>query len=200
MTDPDYFTLAELRALPDLSDTSRYTDARCLAAAAYITAIIEREVRTSFIARTVTAEIHDGGTTAILLRHPHVRSVTSVTENGTAVTDDVRAPSGVLRRFPTGSYIPLPWLPGVGNVSVTYSAGYSATPPADIKEAAIQATRARLLTMDSQAGIEDRRTSLSTDQGTVNYVIAGEDRPTGYPEVDEVIMGWKRKLDVFGFA
>jgi hypothetical protein len=83
---------------------------------------------------------------------------------------------------------------------VTYQAGYSSTPPSDIKEAALQATRARLLTMDSQAGIEDQRTSLSTDQGTVNYVIAGEDRPTGYPEVDEVIMGWKRKLDVFGFA
>lgn len=200
MTDPDYFTLAELRALPDISDTARYTDARCLASAAYITSIIEREVGTSFIARTITAEIHDGGCPAILLRHPFVRSVTSVTENGTTVTDDVRAASGVLRRFPTGSYIPLPWLPGVGNISVTYQSGYSATPPADLKDAAMQASRARLLTMDSQAGIEDRRTSLSTDQGTIGFVIAGEGRPTGYPEVDEVIMGWKRKLNVFGFA
>jgi hypothetical protein len=77
---------------------------------------------------------------------------------------------------------------------VTYAAGYSATPPADIKDAALQATRARLLTMDSQAGIEDRRTSLSTDQGTISYVIAGENRPTGYPEVDAVILGWKNAL------
>jgi hypothetical protein len=58
----------------------------------------------------------------------------------------------------------------------------------------MQGTRARLLTMDSQAGIEDRRTSLSTDAGTIGFVIAGEDRPTGYPEVDAVILGWKKRL------
>ena len=44
------------------------------------------------------------------------------------------------------------------------------------------------------SAIDDRRTSLSTEQGTVSYVIAGEDRPTGYPDVDAVIMRWARKL------
>jgi hypothetical protein len=200
VVDPEYFTLAELRALPDVDDTTRYSEARCLAAAAYITSIIERETGTSFISRAVADEIHDGGCYEIVLRKPFVISVTSATEDGVAVTDTLRASSGVLRRFSAGTYTPLRWADGVGNVSVTYAAGYSSTVPGDIKEAAIQGTRARLLSTDSQAGIEDRRTSMSTEQGTVNYVIAGEDRPTGYPEVDEVIMGWKRKLDVFGFA
>lgn len=200
MADPEYFTLAELRALPEMDDTSRYTEARCLAAAAYVTSIIERETGTSFIARTVSGEIHDGGTYDIALRKPFVISVTSATEDGVAVTDTLRAPKGVLRKFSSGSYSPNLWADGVGNVSVTYQAGYSSAVPGDLKEAALQATRARLLTMDSQAGVEDRRTSLSTDSGTIQFVIAGEDRPTGYPEVDAVILGWKRKLDVFGFA
>jgi hypothetical protein len=194
MADPEYFTLAELRALPDVSDATRYTDARCLAAAAYITAIIERECNTSFISRAVTDETHDGGCYEIFLNKPWVLSITSATENGTTVTDTLRYKSGAVRRYATGSYTPRPWLQGFDNVKVTYAAGYSATPPSDIKDAAMQGTRARLLTMDSQAGIEDRRTSLSTDAGTIGFVIAGEDRPTGYPEVDAVILGWKKRL------
>jgi len=83
---------------------------------------------------------------------------------------------------------------------VTYQAGYSATVPDDIREAAMQATRARLMETATNTGVDDRRTSLSNDMGTISFVIAGEGRPTGYPVVDEVIMGWKRKLDVFGFA
>jgi len=106
MTDPDYFTLAAFRLLPDMSNTTKYPDANVLAAAQYVTAIIEREVGTSFIARTVTGELHDGGRQEIPLRRAYVLSVTSATEDGVAVTDTLRATSGVLRRFAAGSYIP----------------------------------------------------------------------------------------------
>jgi hypothetical protein len=194
MADPEYFTLAELRALPDVSDTVRYTEARCLAAAAYVTAIIERECNTSFISRAIAGEVHDGGCYEIFLTKPWTLSVTSATENGVTVTDTLRLKTGAVLRFATGSYVPRPWLQGFGNIAITYAAGYSAAPPADVKEAALQGTRARLLTMDSQAGVEDRRTSLSTDMGVISYVIAGEGRPTGYPEVDAVILGWKKRL------
>jgi hypothetical protein len=195
VTDPDYFTLAELRALPDMDDGARYTDARCLAAAAYVTSIIERECDTSFIARTVTDEPHDGGVYSIPLDKRFVISVTSAKVNGVTVTGTLSVVHGVLERYASATAnLPTFWACGRRNVLVTYQAGYSSTPPSDIKEAALQATRARLLTMDSQAGIEDRRTSLSTDQGTINYVIAGENRPTGYPEVDAVILGWKNSV------
>lgn len=197
---PDYFTLAELRALPQVSDTTAYSDARCEAAAAYIVGIIEREVGASFVTRTVTDEVHDGGCDRIVLRRPHVLSVTSATEDGAAVTDELRVRSGVLRRFGAGTFEPVVWASGVGNVEVTYEAGYSSTPPADIKEAALQGTRARLLSTNSNAQFDDRRTSLTTDQGVVSFVVAGQDRPTGYPEVDAVILGWKAKLNNFGFA
>lgn len=200
MADPEYFTLAQLRALPDMSDATKYTDALVLDAATYITAIIEREVGTSFIERTVTSEVHDGGTDSIVLKSSFVQSVTSATEDGVAVTDDLRAEGGVLRRFASGSYTPVRWASGLGNVAVTYEAGYSATPPGDILKAAMQGTRAYLLETSSTASMSDRRTSLTSDAGTISFVIAGEGRPTGFPVVDEVIMGWKRKLDVFGFA
>lgn len=192
---PDYFTLAELRALPDVSSATTYPDARVESVAAYITAIIEREVGTSFISRPVVDEIHDGGAAALYLRKRFPRAVTSVTEGGVAVTDDLRLQGGVLRRFTAGSYSPVGWVGGTGNVLVTYQAGYSAAPPADIKEAALQGTRARLLDTMSKAVVNDRRSSVTNEVGgTTSFVLAGVDRPTGYPEVDAVILGWKARL------
>lgn len=200
MTDPDYFTLVELRALPDMSGE---TEARILAAAAWAVGIIEREVGASFIARTVTAEIHDGGSGEIVLNEPYVLSVTSATEDGVAVTDTLRANGGgILRRFSGAtSYTPTTWTTGYGNVAVTYQAGYSSTPPADIKEAALAATRWHLLEGRASNVNTPRQTSISNEMGgTTSLAVAGTDRPTGYPEVDAVIVGWRNRLDVFGFA
>lgn len=196
---PDYFTLAELNALPNMSE-AKYTEARKEAAAAYIVGIIERVVGTSFVARTVTDEVHDGGGTSIVLASPFVRSVTSATVDGVAVTDTLVARAGVLRRYATGSNVPLTWAAGSGNVKVTYTAGYSATAPADIKEAALQATRYRLLATNSNSDMAARQSSVSTGDGVIQYVIAGQDRPTGYPDVDAVIIGWRDQLRAFGFA
>lgn len=195
MSDPEYFTLAEFRGLPDMSNTTKYTDARVLAAAAYITAIVERVVGTSFIARTVTSEVRNGGSCGIPLKKLHVLSVTSATENGVAVTDTLTAEYGVLRRYPTGSLIPREWYDGIGNIRVTYQAGYSSTPPGDLKEAVMQGTRARLLDYDSTARLNDRRSSISNDTGgTTTFVLAGVERPTGYPDVDAVILGYRDLL------
>lgn len=193
---PDYFTLAELNALPNMGE-ARYTAARKEAAAAYVVGIIEREVNTSFIARTITDELHDGGGYGILLEKPYVLSVTSATENGIAVTDILRARSGVLRRYATAtSTTPSRWSDGIENVAVTYEAGYSETVPDDIKEAALQATRWRLIATNSNSDLNARQTSITNEMGgTVQYSVAGPDRPTGYPEVDAVIVGWRKRLN-----
>lgn len=197
----DYFTLAEFRTLPDMSSVASYSDAAVESAAAFITAVIEREVDASFVARTVTDESHDGGGYAVVLRRPFVLSVTSATEDGVAVTDTLRVRNGVVRKFTAGTYTPLLWAEGTGNVAVTYSAGYSSTPPSDIKEAAMWGTRARLLDTASNATVTDRKRSVTnTEGGTTEYVIAGADRPTGYPSVDAVIIGWRNRLNNFGFA
>ena len=199
MTDPDYFALVELRALPQMGDATKYGDDRCLAAAAYVTGIVEREVGTAFVTRTVTAEIHDGGTTELVLEQPYARAVTAMTVDGTSLdVSELVVQDGIVRRVVGG--VAESFASGVGNVSVTYTYCYSTTPPADLKEAALKGTRAHLLATDSNSAIDDRRTSMTNELGTISYVVAGEDRPTGYPEVDATIVAWRDRLDVFGFA
>lgn len=192
----EYFTLAELNALPNMAE-ARYSTARKEAAAAWAVGIIEREIETSFVARTVTDEPHDGGGYAIVLDTPHVLSVTSATENGAAVTDTLKVRNGVVRRFGSATATtPGRWASGVQNVTVTYQAGYSTTVPSDVKEAALQATRWRLMATNSNSDMNARQTSVTNELGgTTTYAVAGPDRPTGYPEVDAVIVAWKRRLN-----
>lgn len=197
---PEYFTLEELDALPNMTE-GRYSGVRKEAAAAWAVGIIEREVDTSFVARTVT-ETHDGGGHAIVLRKAHVLSVTSATESGAAVTDTLRVRHGILRRYATAtSSTPGRWADGIENITVVYEAGYTAGDeadpvPPDIKEAALQATRWRLLATNSNSDLNARQTSITNEMGgTVNFAVAGPDRPTGYPDVDAVILGWKRRLN-----
>ena len=197
----DYFTLPELRALPGMDNTVKYTDARCQAAHDWIVGTVERVVGTSFIGRTVTAEKYDGGGSAILLLEPYVLSVGTVTENGDAVTETLLIRGGnVLVKVIDGSNYALSWLPGVGNVSVTYTAGYTATVPGDIKEMCLKAARLHLLSTDAGAAIDERRQQITTDQGTITYAPVDDDHPTGYPSVDVVIVGWRDRLDVLGMA
>lgn len=188
---PEYFTLNELRALPDMSSAVTYPDATCEAAAARVVAIIERFCQTSFVARTVTDERHDGGGYEIFLDRPWVLSVTSATENGTAVTDTLRVKAGRVLRYATGSYTPKAWLPGCDNITVTYQSGYSSSVPADVKDAALQATRYRLLTSNANAGMNDRATSITNEFGNINLATATRDAPFGLPEVDSIIVGWR---------
>jgi len=195
VADPEYFTLVELRALPQMADATLYSEARCLAAAAHVTAVIERFVDTSFIARTVTSEIHDGGGNVVFLKKPWALSVTTATENGTAVTDTLRLKDQrVLRYSSATTYTPKSWLAGCDNVAITYQAGYSATVPSDIKEAALRATRLHLLATNSNAAPTARQTQLVTENGTVTLPPASSDRPFGQPDIDSVILGWRAKL------
>lgn len=177
---PDYFTLEEFRELPQMGDSDKYTDARVDAVAAALTSIIERKVGTSFVSRTYTKALPlvNGD---VVYSTPYILETTSVSDDTSALSD------------------PCGW--GTAhNVTVTYEAGYSAEPPADIKEALMWAVRDRLLATSSTAGIDARRTSLVTEQGTVNYVLAGADNPTGYPDLDAAILGWHKHLFGLGFA
>lgn len=193
---PDYFTLAELRALPHMGDVVKYPDDRVEAAAAYIVGIIEREVGTSFVARTVT-ETFNGGCSKVVLDNASVQSITSVTVSGTPLTlGNVHERGGVVT-YIIGNAKQF-FSVGYDNVVVVYEAGYSSTPPPDIKEAALKGTRAHLLATAQNTAMDDRRTTLTTEGGTVAFTVAGKDQPTGYPEVDATILAW-RDTEV-GFA
>lgn len=174
---PDYFTLEEFRDLPEMDKEGKYGDEDVERAASYITGVIERAVGIAFVPRTVTKSMTSAEADA-LASQPYIQEVTSIT--------------------PVSSSSPFR---GAETVTVVYQAGYSTEPPADIKEAAMQATRARLLEKHGTARVMDRTSSVSNDAGgTTAFVLAGPDRPTGYPEVDAVILGWRRALFSLGFA
>lgn len=197
MADPDYFTLDALRSLPNMGDVAKYPDARVLSAAAHITATIEREVGTSFVARTKSGSF-DGG--SFITLGPFAQAVTAVTENGASVATNLcHLRAGILRRKSGSSFVS--WASGLGNVTVTWQDYYSTTPPADVAEIAMQGTRAYLLSKNENNIMSARETGIQTDSGgVINYAIAGPDRPTGFPEVDAVIIAWRDRLNVFGFA
>ena len=190
---PEYFTGAEFRALPDMGE-SKYDDDRVSAVAEYVVAVIERVVGTSFVGRAQSVTRIVGSVSALVLPHAHVVSLTEVTCDGVAQDLAAMVFDGGVVRFRDGRCFG-------GTVVVSYLSGYSATPPADIKEAALQATRARLIETASNALLNDRRQSMSmAEGGSVTFVQPGGDRPFGFPSVDAVIIGWRDRLNVFGFA
>lgn len=92
------------------------------------TAIVELHV--GAIVRRSLTETFDGGREAITLTRAPVLTITSVTENGTAVSASgysLSKPSGVLRRI-SGSF-PICWRQGIGTVVVVYVPGRAVVEP-----------------------------------------------------------------------
>jgi len=107
--------------------------------------------------RTFT-ETHDGGSPTLLLRWTPVISVTTVTDDGTAVTDYLLEPeSGVLWRDDDGL---LNWAGSRRGVTVAYVAGYT-SPPADVQQAVLEALRHLWTT---QRGTMSGRNPLAGDE------------------------------------
>lgn len=191
-----YFTTAELRALPDMADAQRFPDPRLVAAHDWIAAVVERECDTSFVPTIVTETLNGTGAEALFLASPYVLSVESVAVDDVALSelevDAMKIQNGVLY-MSTGAY----WSAASrGNVVVSYTAGYSSTPPADLKEAMLRAARNWILTSDAWSGKDSRATAINNEFGNIQLSVAGEDRPTGLPDVDATIMAWARRVRV----
>jgi len=200
MAAPDYFTLAEFRLLPDMADEDTYTDDEVNAAAAYFAAIIEREVGAKFSVASAT-ESFDGARAGgyrgreIRLGHQDAVALTTVTVDGTTVSNALLTlRSGVVRYLDQERWS----YTQPGNVTITYT--YGTACPADIKDAVMWATRDRLLAQNDQNDSDPRRTSVTTEMGTVSYLLPGEKRPTGFPELDALIASYQRNTPSFGFA
>lgn len=146
-TDKTLLTLAELRAAVGLTDNSKDPELTALGNRA--AAAIARACRVAAGGVAVptlrketlseTQELRGASEYLVLARRPIV-SITSVTENATALAAaDYRllAPQGMLQRR-SGNYA-YQWTPGV-DVVVVYSAGWS-TVPDDLKLAATKFVR-----------------------------------------------------------
>lgn len=195
-----YFTTAEFRdSMPDMDNETKYPDDRVELMRDAVEALIESVTGALYNARTVTETLSGTGSFALVLSRPDVSSITSVTVGGTSLSGsaltELTFVGGVLKR-PVGSVFD--W--GYDNVVVTYQAGASA-PPADLKLAAMEVTRDRVMQLSERSGkVSDRATSMTNEFGNVSFSVADSDHPTGLPAADAVIMRYARKRRVFGFA
>lgn len=182
---PTHFTLAELTALPDVA--AGVDTARVDAIEADLVGTIEREIRAPLAPATVTVAVTVAGTGAAVLPHSDVRSVTGIVRDGVPLPiAGVTSNAGILRPA-----TPSTWSAGE-LLEVTYTHGPWATCPPDLKEPLLWAVRDRVLAGGANAGADARRTSVTTEFGTTNYVLPGEKRPTGYPALDAAIAGYER--------
>lgn len=189
-----YFSLADLRATPNLSDTSKYTTAELASARDWISELIDREVGTSFTPK-YHRDVQDGsGCSEMWLDAAYPRSVIGVRVNGTDFTadelDDLYLyPTGCLLRDP-GSFAT-----GYRNVEVRYEAGMT-TVPADLHRAALVAARHRLLKNENSAGHPANSRTVTNEFGNFSLSYPGPGHPTGIDEVDAVINAYKARLDI----
>lgn len=195
LDEPTYFDLDELRALPNVSDRTKYPDVALAAARDWITAIVERVCGTSFVARRKVETIEYGD----LLPDRYTLSLISVLDSaGVDSTLDAGLTAAgrltIATFFSPRAYATRPRL------TVTYLAGFSFSPPADLKHVMLQAARYRLVSVDGASGIPNRALTMANEFGNITLASASVDRPTGIPDVDAVIMGWARRVGMSSVA
>lgn len=197
-----YFEIEEFRVLPDMDNETKYPDAIVELARDAIESLIEDVCDTSFIERTVTETVNGSGNSSLLLDTLYVQSITSITidgavQSGYTYTFD----AGILQRRAAGSFSPVSWPSGSNNITVVLQAGYSTECPADLKMAAMEGTRDRVLKLTSRNNKPTARAVSQTNEfgGITNFSVAAEDKPTGIPDVDATIMRWAGRT-LLGFA
>lgn len=178
-----YFTVAEFRdRYSDISE-DKYTDSQIETARALAEEAFEHACQVAFVPRTATQNLAGNYTGSLILNWPHIRSITSLSQDGTAFTADQLA----LLDFTAGSVVRYgPRSSGyfLGAVEVVYEHGYD-SPPLRVKQAVMILTREWLV----QGPVSDRRTSLPTEAGgSITLAMPGvRGAVTGIPEVDATI-------------
>jgi len=149
------------------NEVRRFIDASTDLAETYVGQVLGR--------RTFTNELYDGGTEFIRIRNPKAISITSVTENGLAVSASnyvldytgqrlYRIGSGTL--YATNSYGY--WTQGMNNVSITYVAGY-VNPPMSAKQGVLEIIRHLWQTQRGAINVMSRNQSGDELYSTPTY-------------------------------
>lgn len=199
-----YFELPDLAALPDLrDDTDTYSAAVLRRARRYAEDLIDRWVRTSFVERfkveTIERDRYRLGLLPTGDRWPRRLLSLSVTDGAdTTPIDlaDVRvSPDGYI----TAARLGTDALSGIWSTATArYVAGWSVEPPEDLRAAAMQLARIHAIRTEGDAGIPDRATAILSPDGNGYRVATANNttRPTGFDVIDEVILGYRRRLFV----
>lgn len=176
-----YFEIYELRVgneLASLADTTRFPDATLKLKRAAVEDTIEGLLGFALVPR---GDVHDAIAARdgeLELPRPEIRSIVSLTVNGTALT--VTELANLTLRKRAGSITGGTWRAG-DTLVCWYEHGLD-EPPADIVSGALE------LAIDRTAptGLPRRVKGMSTDLGYQSFTIAGGDS-TGLPELDLAI-------------
>ena len=182
------FELAEMRAFDAaFASATTYPDAKMRAARTAAEQRLERACRVAFVPRARRVVLAGNGSDTLCLPDNAVRSVTSLTVDGTAFTADElaaldvrewgRVTRGDAYDFESGAV-----------VEVFYKHGLD-YPDAPVVQAAMLLAREYLV----RSALSSRATVEATDVGFFRVSVAGPDRPTGIPEVDAVITDFGRR-------
>ena len=197
--DNAYVTIAEIRALPNLGDTTRFTDDELAQAREWFETTFEDYVGMAFVPRTATERL-TGRCSTLMLKHWPVRSITAVRSYTTAsvytsftadeLADLLIDPTGSVRRYALG-YWP-------ADVEVEYVHGQEAA-PADVRKAALVAIQEKLME-DNSGRPTDRTYGTATDGVFIRSILPGKDKPFGLASVDEVANRYRAKYKLPAIA
>lgn len=190
-----YATVADIRAMPNMGNTSKFTDAEITNAVAWFEEKFEDYTHVAWLPRTVLDERHYvTNTREIKLNHLVPRSIQAIRSHSAATAStpytaaelaDIRLDgSGIIRRVSLGSFTS-----GYGLIGIDYTHSATTAPPADIIEAAKVAVRDRLLSDN----VGNRVYAVSTEAGIVRSSTPGPKTPFGIQDVDEVAN--RRRVD-----
>lgn len=187
-----YFTIEELRAeYPELSNETKYTDAKLAADRDYAEARFERAAKVAFVPREVSETVIGNGTKVLLLSATvEVGPVTDVSIDGTALSE-AQVDAIVVRKY--GALERAELWPDGAEIVVDYVHGYN-EPPEPVKGAVMMLAAEKAL----PSTVPARATVLSTDVGSYRLSIADKTGKTGIPEVDAVIAQFGEDKPVTG--
>lgn len=204
-----YFEVADLRAMKGLENVAAYPTASLEVARTIAEEFVEDYTRAAWVPRART-EVFDAPELYGRLRHQrdwraepggHVfhledvpcRAVIAATVDGVAqnVSGWKVSEEGVLRT--DGDVLVSSAYAGQG-VVLEYEYGHPA-PPEDLRRATMRLARHVLLT--ELTAVPDRANMMTTEFATFRLETAGDDRPTGLPEVDAVLNRYRHQPPVF---
>jgi hypothetical protein len=183
-----YAPLNDIRAMKGLANTTDFPNAALEEARQWFEDLAEQYCGRAFVPRYGRSVLNGTGTTEILLLHRLPRKLLSVKVDGTAVSSFSTwglYPSGIVTRT-TGIGVGISGLftYGFNNVELTYEHGED-EPDLELRQAALRAIQYRLL--GDNLGLPAEAISASADvRGPLTFGGAAS-RPTGIPEVDQVL-------------
>jgi len=176
------FTVAQAKKRKAFQQRNRFTPLDIRIAHDLALEALQDACGVAFVQRRRAAALDGSGTTELVLPTPLTQSVTGISIEGTALDiDDLAAvkvyDAGILRR-------PTVWPRGYQNVEVDYVHGHR-VPPQRIARAALLLAEHWLI----ESAIPDRATSLSTEDGTMQFLVTAGVRGAQFdiPEVNAAV-------------